>query len=594
MALLSTSGRRTRLLATSLLTATAVMAGCSDDKSPVGPQLPGPDGPAAALKPVAFVADVNLRTGTVRITAPSSSTIDGAQLGLAEGSDLPDLSLLGGEAVRLIPSNFQASAVGAFVPGKVRVQFDIVIENKLPGINFITPTWPTPPAPGVILVPLEQIVTTTPGGVTGGDGNEVIVELPSYGQVVPSIDWNGSGAAGSGAPFSFFNDADCGLATSNDCFRWEAYTSPVLSAPATSEARNIGFDIDPTVGQFRARMIVAADLAPSAPAEPATISGTITSPARGPLSGVSVNVQGGYIGSSDAAGNYSIGAVAPGTRSITLSALPSGCTAPAPVSVAVGPGASITQNFSVDCTGLPGTISGVVRRSNDASVLAGVTVTASGGGSDVTDAAGAYAITGVAAGSGTLSVSGAPAECSAISEPYSLPSGGSITEDLTLSCTAPPLPGYQYRATWTSLGGGEFALDLRIDMTTFNRADITDVTTSGVSGDPLTGAQVTIAYDGTRLAFDRFEGASAPSITTQSVNGSTPGSVAVISAVSGLGPTGNVGFARLIFTRVPSSPAGTVSTATTLQAASSRTGSPAVTVNITADVRVNEGSIALP
>ena len=162
-----------------------------------------------------------------RLPRHRRSTIDGAQLGLADALGLPDLSLLGGEAVRLIPSNFQASAVGAFIPGKVRVQFDIVIENKLPGINFITPTWPTPPSPGVILVPLEQVVTTTPGGVTGGDGNEVIVELPSYGLVEPSIDWSGAGTAGSGAPFSFFNDTNCGLATSNDCFRWEAYTSPV-------------------------------------------------------------------------------------------------------------------------------------------------------------------------------------------------------------------------------------------------------------------------------------------------------------------------------------------------------------------------------
>ena len=371
---------------------------------------------------MAFIADVNLRTGVVRITPPSSATINGAELGLAaDALGLPDLSLLGGEAVRLIPSNFLASAVGAHIPGRIRVTFDVIIENKLPGINFITPTWPTPPAPGVILVPLEQIVTTTPGGATGGDGNEIIVELPSYGQVVPSIDWNGTGVSGSGSPFSFFNDADCGLATSNDCFRWEAYGSPVFAAPATSEARSIGFDLDPTVGQFRARMILAADLAPSAPVTPATIAGSVTSPARGPLNGVVVNVQGGFSDASDATGAYSIGGVAPGTRSVTLSALPGGCTAPAARSIAFASGGSYTENFSVDCSGLPGTISGVVRRSNDNSVLAGVTVVASAGGSDATDAGGAYSIVGAAAGSGTLSVTGAPSECSPISEPYSPP-----------------------------------------------------------------------------------------------------------------------------------------------------------------------------
>src|SRR5262249_3402852 len=162
----------------------------------------------------------------------------------------------GGDAVRLIPSNFQASAVGAFIPGKVRVTFDVTIENKLTGINLITPTWPTPPAQGVMLIPLEQVVTTTPGGTTGGDGNEILVELASYGQVTASVDWDGTGTAGSGAPFNFFNDADCSQATSNDCFRWRAFVSPVLSSPATSESHKIGFDLDPTVGQFRARMIV--------------------------------------------------------------------------------------------------------------------------------------------------------------------------------------------------------------------------------------------------------------------------------------------------------------------------------------------------
>ena len=34
-----------------------------------------------------------------------------------------------------------------------------------------------------------------------------------------------------------------------------------------------------------------------------------------------------------------------------------------------------------------------------------------------------------------------------------------------------PDPGYQYRATWSSLGGNQYALDLRIDMRTFNRPE---------------------------------------------------------------------------------------------------------------------------
>ncbi len=590
MAVLASRHPLTRRFTTAVATLAAlVTAACAGEKSPVTPELPG-TGPVSTFRPNAFIADVNLRTGQVRITAPNASTAERPSLSLG-GIERPALSLLGGEAVRLIPSNYQASAVGAFTPGRIRVTFDVVIENKLPGIRFITPTWPVSPAAGVILFPLEQTVTTTPGGVTGGDGNDIIVEQPSYGSIVPSIDWNGTGAAGSGAPYSFFNDADCGLATSNDCFRWEAYDLEVLPAPATSSVRTIGFDIDPTVGQFRARMVVAADLAPAGAVLPGTIAGTVTSPARGALSGVTVNVSGGATGTTSATGAYSITTVAPGTRTVTLSTLPAGCTAPAAQTIGVASGSTNTVNFTVDCTGLPGSIAGVVTRSNDGSPLAGVTVAASGGGSDVTDAAGAYSIAGVAAGAGTLTVTGAPAECTPAPEAYTLASAGSITEDITVTCTAPPTPGYQYNTTWVDLGGGQIAVDLRIDMRTFNRADIVDVTTSGVTGDPLTGAQLSFTYDASKLTFVEGIGTSAPNITAApTVNGAVPGTVSVLNGATTL-RTGNVGIVRVVFARVAGA-TGLVGTTTTLTAVSSRTGT--TTLSILANVINTEGTFVLP
>ncbi len=562
-------------------------AACSDSTTAVQPQLPG-NGPVTAFRPLAFTADVNLRNGKVVITAPNASTADAPTLSLG-GVEGPALSLLGGEAVRLIPSNFQASAVGAFTPGLVRVTFDVVIENKLPGIRFITPTWPTPPSAGVILFPLEQVVTTTPGGTTGGDGFDVIVELPSYGRVTPSIDWSGTGAAGSGAPFSFFNDADCGLSTSNDCFRWEAYDLEVLPLPATSSVRTIGFDLDPTVGQFRARMVVAADLAPAGTIAPATISGTVTSPVRGPLAGVIVNVNGGFSATTDAAGNYSVAGVAPGTRSVSLSNLPAGCTAPLAQTVAVASGGTYTNNFAVTCSGLPGVIAGVVTRSNDGSPLVGVTVTASTGGSAVTTAGGAYSIAAAGAGAGTLSVTGAPVQCSAVSEAYTLGSGASITENIVVPCVAAPLPGYSYTTTWSDIGGGQIAVDLRIDMTTFNRADITDVTVGAITGDPLAGATVTVAFDGARLAVSDVVGTPTNSLNIGAFNAAVAGQVTIISAVSGNGRVGNVGVARIIFDRLAGA-TGVVSTTTTITSAASRFPS----ISITADVRNNETSYTLP
>jgi hypothetical protein len=80
--------------------------------------------------------------------------------------------------------------------------------------------------------------------------------------VSPSTDFDGTGAPGSGAPHNFFNDADCAAATATDCFRWKAFETGIAPGGSSSR-RTVGFDIDPSVAQFRVRMIVAADLAPA-------------------------------------------------------------------------------------------------------------------------------------------------------------------------------------------------------------------------------------------------------------------------------------------------------------------------------------------
>ncbi len=584
----------------SALTALAavVTAACSTD-TPPAPVLP--ENPIVTqFKPLAFVADVNTRTGQVRITAPTASTADAPSLSL-DGREGPALSLLGGEAVRIVPiaNSYVASLPGAFEPNRIRVTFDVLIENKLPGISFITPTWPVAPAPGVTLFPLDYVVTTTPGGVTGGDGNEVIIEAPSRGQVWPSIDWNGTGAPGSGAPYSFFNDADCSLAVSNDCFRWEAF-DPTILPLSTSSVRTIGFDIDASVGQFRVRMIAAADLAAAGPITPGTVQGVVSSPVRGPIENATVSVSGNGSDATDATGAYAVTGVNPGTRTVSVSNLPAGCSPVADQSVSVTSGGTTTVNFSVTCTGLPGVIGGIVRRSNDSSPLANVTVTASGGGSDVTDAAGAYSIAGVAAGAGTLTISGTlPAECSPFAgEAYTLPSAGAITEDLTVTCAAPPQPGYQYNTTWTALPSGQIQLDLRVDMRTFDRADITNVTTAGAlggTGDPIVGIQLSFTYDATRLTFVEEQTAlmGAPRISSgPTVNGGTPGVVSLLTGTVGTTFfTGNVGVVRLIFDRVPGA-TGTVGTTTTFQAASSRSGGS--NLSILANLVNTEGTFVLP
>ena len=89
-----------------------------------------------------------------------------------------------------------------------------------------------------------------------GDGTGVVVELPNQGNVAPSVDFDG-------APHNFFNDQAC-AATDNDCYRYEEFASPLVGG-STSAFQTIGFDAEATVSQFRARMIVAADLLDSTP-----------------------------------------------------------------------------------------------------------------------------------------------------------------------------------------------------------------------------------------------------------------------------------------------------------------------------------------
>src|SRR5262249_45930891 len=144
--------------------------------------------------------------------------------------------------------------------GKILITFDLQIHDKLTGVDLVAPTFPTPPpgTTGVLMFPFEIAVTTTSGGVTvGGPGNEVVVSSPRSGAVIASDDWNGNGAGSSGAPWNFFSEDPC-TETSTTCFRFEEYGT--IGALGSSESRTVGFLIDPTVGDFRVRMLVAADL----------------------------------------------------------------------------------------------------------------------------------------------------------------------------------------------------------------------------------------------------------------------------------------------------------------------------------------------
>ncbi|MBK8250996.1 MAG: carboxypeptidase regulatory-like domain-containing protein [Gemmatimonadetes bacterium] len=478
MQLTRTSAGR-RFFTTAAAGLALVLAACGKEAGvgPVNPELPSNPVIPPQYRGAAFVVDVSSLKKSIRITPPQGSirnAITNAttniagdfargvpKLGNPANEDQTFSSLLGGDVVDLVATNYQAGALGAVQPNKILITFDLQINNKLNGVDLILPTWPAPPAgaAGPLLFPFEIGVTTTSGGVSvGGAGNEVIVSSPRGGAVTVSNDWDGNGTPGSGAPHNFFNDVGC-TATANDCFRNEEYAA--IPALGSSAARRVGFLIDPTVGDFRVKMILAADLRNAGgPAQFGTVDGTVTSPQVGPISGASISISGGFSGTTGATGSYSVSNVGVGARTVSVSNLPAGCTAPASQSVTVTNGGTSTANFSVTCAVPTGNVAGAIS-SSLGGALAGVsvTVTPTGGSASApatTSAAGAYSITvPVGPGTGAVTLGNLPANCTnpGATNYSGLTSGGTVTLNVTVTCTAPPQFGTLTGTVSSSLGG---------------------------------------------------------------------------------------------------------------------------------------------
>ncbi len=494
-----------------------------EEKPPVNP----------TLKAAAFIFDVDARNGKVKVTSPGR-TVEGLAPSFS-GAAGPEFSLLGGDVIEVAASNFASSLVGAPCaggvagqPGKVCVTFDVSMTNKLNAAQLVGPTvFPIPPAgtSGVLLFPFDLSVTTTSGGTsTGGQGNDVIVELPSFGQIESNTVWTG-------APHNFFNDTGC-PAGSNDCFRWEEYGAPVAPG-ATTASQSVGFYVDPTVGTFRARLLVAADLQNASGGVPTgTVTGTVSSPQIGAISGATVTVNsGGFTGTTSAAGTYSIASVTTGPKTVTLSGLPASCTVPAPQSVTVTNGGTATANFSVTCAVPTGSVAGTVTSSLGGGI-AGATLTATPGGSATTAASGAYNIATVPVGSGTVAVSNLPSNCTApASQPYNVASAGAVaTVNFTVTCT--PAAPNQLVGTWT-VSGTTATLELRVNVTAGN---------VGSLGFDVNG-------NSSRLTYSANSAAGSPAFPNFFAT-NPPASVISVGALTtaAAGLSGNQGVIRLDFT----------------------------------------------
>jgi hypothetical protein len=557
-------------LASCLAVVALVASACSSDKPGTGPVIPGNPPHNPEVTRAAFLAAVNLRDRTVTITPPSITTANGQHL-RTEGDHAGANSLVGGDVVTLTTSNFHASAVGAFTPGKVRVTFDINVTNKLTGVQLIGPTvFPAPPAgtTGPLLFPYDIAVAVTSGGsATGGQGNDVIITLPSYGVVAPSTDWDG-------APHNFFNDTGC-PAGANDCYRYEEYAGPITPG-STTTAKTVGFDIDPTVGQFTARLIIAADLQNSGPAPVGTIAGSVSSPALGNLNGVTVSATAGVTtltGTTAGAGAYSIANVPTGPASVAITAgLPAGCTNPGPQSTTVTNGATSTVNFTVTCPTPSGTVNGQITFTGATPSPTGISVvvTPTGGAAQPAvnpNAGGQYSRSNVpvGTGAGSVALSNLPSGCTnpGPGSYTGLTSGGTQTVNFTIACTPPPA-GYNFSQSFSAVTGGATTLTFSIDMSTFN-----DPAVNGANPDDISVIQGSFTYNASRLTLVSCSAVAGQGLNSSTFNTSTAGTVGFLSLTTGstlLTGLQNVGQCTF---NVVGSPVAGAHTATTLIIASS-------------------------
>lgn len=354
---------------------------------------------------------VDVTAGEVTLISQSEAAgiNSGSRTVLGEG---PSFALLGANEVRAVTSNFFRSGVGEFLPGKVRVRFEVALENQLTGGALVTPTFPRPPLG-------EQRLMLFPFSVS---------QINDIGEVAASTDWDLG-------PHNFFNDAVCATGARTDCYRSEPYAAP-LEPGETSEARTVGFDIDSQVRTFQLDLLLAADVRSVAqPAEQGNVSGTVSSPERDALAGVTVTASpGGQSAVTDANGAYLVTGVPAGSVTLALGNLPAGCSDPGARAVALASGATATADFSVACTGdAAPTIGGSVS-SDRGDPLASITVTASPGGQTaVTGADGRYEVA-ISAVTVTLTLSNLPDGCLDPGSRTINGFGGVVSSDFSVPC----------------------------------------------------------------------------------------------------------------------------------------------------------------
>lgn len=557
------------------------------------PSLPTTPTLPIAYRNAAFTLSVNAIQKRVSVSAPTATLTQRVTAGARALAGGVQPSLLGGDVIDLVVTNYTAGLVGEEQPGKIAVRFDLQVINRLDGYQLTTPTFPSPPSgvDGMLAFPIEVSVLTSSGGVTSA-GNEVTVTSPRFGKVVHSRDWDGE-------LHNFFNDTGC-PSTATDCYRYEPFGSvpPLGSSPA----RRVGFLIDPEVGDFRVKVIVAADLVPALSPTRATVRGTVLSNI-GPVEGALVAVVGAGSGTTNATGQYSIGDVPAGAaRTIALQALPNGCVSLQPTAtVPIAAGAAVTQDFTATCPVPTAPIQGTIT-TTEGTALSGVqvVVTPTGGSAlpaAVSSTGGAWSVANVPyrpSDSGLIALQNLPSNCSFTPTPYTGLTASGLSRALVVSCGAAPvtyaLGGTWGRITATGVTGRQVTLTFAIDMGAAPGSPDID----GSAADALTGLSFRVQYDGALLDWTARQGLTLDPfdvVTVSEVNtGTAQAATSVtIGSSSGSTRTGSIALVQLTYD-IPVGASGTVSPTVVLV----RVGAGSLDLDVTSRVIVTVPPLTIP
>ncbi len=544
----------------------------ANDKTPLAPVIPGEPAFPAAFRQSQVVFDVSVRNKQVTVSIAGNSV--GQKAGSSVILEGGNASLLGKDVIQIRTSGYTAGGVGqsGAPAGKVRVKFAVEITNLLNGVIMETPTFPTPPAneTGVFMFPFLTTVTNTTGGTSVEDGNTVVIETPGYGVVTPSIDFGG-------APHNFFNDNSCpvgqvggeggsttvpgtngtsGQTTQTDCFRYERY--PAINGGSTSAPQEVGFDLDPTVQQFRVRMLVAADLR-NAVTPTGTINGTVTSPVSGVPAIIGAIVSaGGVLDTTIAGGAYSLPGVAIGNQSVSVigyvGGVPPNSCGVVTGSLIVSTGVNVLNLSVPGCIAPPipaGTVTGSVTSTGASTSLAGVGIILAVDGpstySDTVAVTGTtFSFAGVPVNQATTGrVTGftnVPANCTPTTTPaagvntYSgLTDGGSVAiAAINFTCSI------AYSAVYSYQTGGALVDTLQLTIGFNMGASDLNPLNNGTLQDRLIGMTYRLTYNVTAL--EAVDGSGGAGFPTFSLNPAfAPNIASIIGATAGAGNANNQG-----------------------------------------------------